>query len=378
MRFLRGLSPKTAENLVKALIVAALLFFSDAGFNGYTDIEQRFFVLAMGIDKGTEEEPYEVTLKLSVPQPSLSSNNENEYLLLSKRSRSIAGAVAFLKAKAGKEFDFGHMRIIFIGDGLAGEPWLKTLDWFFRRRDVQNVAYVAVARPTAKEVLRLHPDYERIPANAFLLSFGSEGTESPYIVSTYLFDMHRNLFERGVDPVVSIVEALGRNQYEIRDSYVVNESGGKLELNAVETGLFNIFLMRSERSTLVVDDGLGMPFAMTADEIHLDYRFDMNPNRPAIVIRGDVYAQMEEASERVEPQRLADFERRAERHINEKMIQLLVKLQRNGFDPFGFGLRYRAAHMDQESEWEEWRMIYPNVSFSSRIRVRLSGTGTIK
>src|SRR5690606_12166849 len=102
------------------------------------------------------------------------NTNENEFILMKQQSRSIASAVAYLKAKAGKEFDFGHMKMIFIGEELAYDPWLKTLDWFWRRRDIQNVAYVAVAKPDAKTVLDLRPKYERIPANAFLLSFGTE------------------------------------------------------------------------------------------------------------------------------------------------------------------------------------------------------------
>lgn len=374
---LRNIPPQTAENIVKTLLAVMFIIFTNAGFNGYLDIEQRFFVLAMGIDKGTDEEPYEVTLKISVPQPSLNAN-ENEFILLTKRSRTIASAVAYLKAKAGKEFDFGHMRIIFIGDELAEDPWLTTLDWFFRRRDVQNVAYVAVARPTAKEVLNLRPSYERIPANAFLLSFGTEGTESPYVVSTYLINLHRKFFERGIDAVVSIVNALGENHFEIRNSYVVSKSGAKMEMSSLETGLYNIFLMRSERATLSIDDNQGKPFAITADEIHLDYHFDMNSNRPSVTITGDFYAQMEESFERVEPGQLPEFERRMEKHINEEMVKLLEKLQRNGVDPFGFGLRYRAMHMDEKGEWETWKEIYPKMKFASKVHVRLNSTGTIK
>ncbi|TWE08371.1 spore germination B3/GerAC like protein [Neobacillus bataviensis] len=51
---------------------------------------------------------------------------------------------------------------------------------------------------------------------------------------------------------------------------------------------------------------------------------------------------MEEASKRVPIRNLSDFEKAAQKSINKRIENLLVKIQKSNIDPIGFGLRYRS------------------------------------
>jgi len=362
------------EFIARATLVFSLLAFAGIGFNGYKDIDKRFFVVSMGVDEGKNGFLYEVTLKLALPQADPKAA-KNEFLLLKQESDSIGAAVAFMKSQVDKEFDFGHMKMIFIGESLAKRNWLTTMDWFFRRRDIQKIAYVAVARPDAASMLEVKPMFEKLPSSSFFVAFGDEGTETPYLVTEYLFDLHRRLHERGIDPVVPIVEPYEK-QFDIQKAYVVTRDGAKLALDPQETGLYSMLLNRSERATLSVQRGRE-GFSVTADEIKLDYSAKYG-SKPSVTVSGTILGTLEVAGETVEPKELGKFEAALEKQMNEDMIALLKKLQQADVDPFGFGLHYRATHYNNATEWEEWRTLYPKLEFKSKIQVILETTGIIE
>lgn len=56
-------------------------------------------------------------------------------------------------------------------------------------------------KPFAQSVLKVRPKSETIPSNALSLSLGKDGSETPYVISQFLFDLKRRLIERGLDPM---------------------------------------------------------------------------------------------------------------------------------------------------------------------------------
>ncbi|TLS52287.1 hypothetical protein FE782_09940 [Paenibacillus antri] len=362
------------ENIVKTLLVLLLLAYAGAGFHGYEDIEKRFFVVSMGIDEGKNGYKYEVILKLALPQADPKAA-KNEYLILKKDSDAIGTAVASLKTQVDKELDFGHMKMIFIGESLAKKELKPTLDWFFRRRDIQKIAFVAVARPDAATVQDIKPSFEKIPSNSYFLAFGDEGTESPYIITEYIFDLHRRLHERGIDPVVPIVESTEK-RFDISRAYVVTMKGAALELGPQETGMFSMLLHRAERATLSVIQEENV-FTVNADEIQLKYKLQTS-GKPRVIVTGKVLSTLESSSESVEPKELGKYERAVEKQINEEVLAMLKKFQAASVDPLGIGLRYRATHFNNATEWDEWLNMYPQLEFESDIRVILETTGVVE
>lgn len=174
-------------------VMLVLCLFCGCGFK---DIDKRFFVVAIGIDKSEKKDlKYRVTLKLAVP-----GNNVNlgsaKYELIKQDSNSITEAVRILKSKVDKEFDFGHAKITIMGQSIMEENISETMDWLNRRRDIQLVSWVAVGKPSAEAVLDTRIMHERLPGDSLLLSFGRTGVESGYIVSEYLFDFYRKKKKR--------------------------------------------------------------------------------------------------------------------------------------------------------------------------------------
>ncbi|MFD2881330.1 hypothetical protein ACFTAO_44390 [Paenibacillus rhizoplanae] len=89
------------------------------------------------------------------------------------------------------------------------------MDWAVRRRDIQLIINFAVGRPGALEVLQVKPPSERIPSNSLILAMSGQGTESPFISSVYSYQLMRSIYEKGIDPILPIIEVPEENQFLI-------------------------------------------------------------------------------------------------------------------------------------------------------------------
>jgi spore germination protein KC len=362
------------ESIVKLVIVLGFLLYAGIGFNGYKDIDKRFFVVSMGVDEGKDGMPYEVTLKLALPQADLKAG-KSEFILVSHEAGSIAEAVAVMKSQVDKELDYGQMKLILLGESLAKRDLEKTMDWFHRRRDIQRVAYVAVAEPSAKEILAIKPKSERMPGNSFFMVFGDEGTETPYVITEYLFDMHRRLHERGIDPVIPIVEPF-KEQFQIKKAYVAQRSGVTLALSPKETGTYSLLMNRSERATLTIEEG-ELDFSISVDELHFTYTLKPG-DRPRATVKGHIRGIIEVARSEVDQQELGKYEQAVEKSMEKQIVELLETFRKADVDPVGFGLRYRAMSFQNDQEWERWKEMYPRLGFQAEIDVSLESSGTLE
>jgi len=86
---------------------------------------------------------------------------------------------------------------------------------------------------------------------------------------------------------------------------------------------------------------------------------------------------LEEASKRVPIRNLSDFEKAAQKSINKRIENLLVKIQKSNIDPIGFGLRYRSRHFNDD-DWEQWKSLYSNDVFKVKSKVQIEDTGLIE
>ncbi|MBO7742645.1 hypothetical protein I8J29_00460 [Paenibacillus sp. MWE-103] len=170
------------RRIAAALLLLAGMALVCAGC-GFKNLDKRFFVMAMGVDwTGKPDNPYLVTLRLAIPAAKIGERLA-ESQVERVESPSIAEAVRSLKPHVDKELDFGQCRVFLFGDRLVKHSMEEPLNWMGRRRDIQLISYAAAAEPSAAKLLEADPTTERIAGNAFFLTFGKEGTVSPYTVT---------------------------------------------------------------------------------------------------------------------------------------------------------------------------------------------------
>ncbi len=230
----------------KLLIIVPLTLLLLNGC-GFKDIDKRFFVVSIGVDAAKKSsKKYLVSLKFAVPKASRDS--PTEFQIVTEEADSLSEAVRIIKTKVDKETDFSHAKVIVLGEEVVKRSGNASINyWLTRRRDIQEIAWVAIGKPTAFEVLKVKPKSEYIPSNSMFLALGKDGSETPYVISEYLFDHKFRLIERGLDPALPIIEAK-KDLLEVNTVGLFNKNQMKLTLNPEETKILNFLKRREEKS----------------------------------------------------------------------------------------------------------------------------------
>ncbi|MBJ6362021.1 Ger(x)C family spore germination protein [Paenibacillus sp. GCM10012307] len=345
---------------------------------GFKDIDKRFFVVATGIDHSDNpNKPFRVTLRLAVTSPKIEPG-AGKSQLETIDAKTIAEGVRELKAYVDKELDFGHCKIFMIGEKLARKEMDQAINWMTRRRDIQMIANVTIGHPTAEAILKIQPKNERYPGNTLFLSFGKEGTDSSYTVTEYIFGMRKRRTEKGIDPVLPII--MPENEtYRISQAGVLNKKKLIIILSPEETQLYNQITNKYLKSSLggnVEQD----PYVLAVGRIQSRFKIKNNAQgKPVVEMRIKIHGLLEEAPKLVFDKDWASIEQELAKQYSKSVVRLLKKFQRQGVDPIGFGLKYRATHYSGgDKSWQEWQGIYPNIEFDVQTRVTIEGTGLIK
>lgn len=356
------------------VMCCSILFLSGCGFR---DIDLRLFVLVIGVDK-VEDNPkvHRFSFKIAIPTGDPKSGEANS-LLITQESSSIAEAVREVKSKVDKELDFGHCKGVLYGEAFAREDISTIQDWTVRRRDIQFLMYPAVAVPTAEAVLKVEPSTERIAGNAIFVALSEEGTESPYIVRTYSFDMARRMKEVGEDPIMPVVEADGKQIFNINKVALMDKSRVQVILSPDETRLYKLLSSRNISTNFGTEID-GHLFEVKTDRTRAKYRIvTKSKGEETIDYKIRITAALEEKESlgQVEPEDLDAIESQLGKELSLNVKAMLEKIQKSGLDPLGFGLRYGGTHWNNQTEMKDWEAIYARAKFNVSVKVKIKSTG---
>ncbi|SFS99022.1 Ger(x)C family spore germination protein [Paenibacillus sp. BC26] len=359
---------RLAVKLTLIVLITVLL-----GGCGFKDIDKRFFVLAMGIDSADEgKKGFKITLRLAIPSPKVEPGAAQTQVETIQAS-TIAEALRLLKSHVDKELDFGHCKLYLLGEGLVKSDYTPTLRWISRRRDVSNIAYMAIGKPDAKTILNVNPPAERFPGNTIFLLYGKDGTQSSYIVSVYMFDFMRRVDERGMDPIMPIMRQ-EKNGYVVSKLGLLDKSKLVLTLNPRETEMYNQIRNRYKKSTVTATIK-GDTLVISVESINSNYRIVKERDGYVLKMKLKIGGIFEEAPGGIYDQDWKELEKAFDTQVADEAKRLLEKVQKAGVDPFGFGLRYRATHAGTPKTWKEWESIYPTLKFEVKADVIIEGSG---
>ena len=364
------------RKMKKCLLLISVVFLLLNGC-GYKDIDRRFFVLSIGIDKATDDK-YDVSLKLGVPS-SETKTGSSEALIMTEKAETVSEAVRVIKSKVDKELDFSHAKVILFGDKVVKEEMSNIFDWFFRRRDIQPIAWVAIGSPSALDILKVKPKGERVPSNSLFLRFGGEGTETPYITSIYLYDLKRNITERGIDPILPIIEA-EKDNFTINKTGILQDQKQVMLLGEEGTKYFNFLIKSVKKLEIKVSKDKEPFFVFSSDDVKTSYKMMENGNGP-VTVHYDIRTSgiVEESFVALDEKKTADYEKAIAKEVENEIKKLLEQFQKEKVDPIGFGLRYRGKHIgDEANKIKKWKEIYEQVKFVVDVSVQLESVGDIQ
>ncbi|XJZ28803.1 Ger(x)C family spore germination protein [Bacillota bacterium Lsc_1132] len=342
---------------------------------GYKDIDKRFFAVSIGIDTAkSHSKKYLVSIKFAIPAMGKKSN---DFMIVSEEADTIAEAVRIIKTKVDKEVDFSHAKVFIMSPEVARnkmEPHLYY--WPSRRRDFQGIAWVALGKPTALDVLKVKPKSEQIPSNWIFMTFGKEGSETPYVIPEFLFDFKKRFAEKGLDPLLPIIEAK-KEFIEVNSVGLFNKKRLKMNLPPEETKMLNYLLNMEVKSAIKVHQGKD-DFIIDTQNVKTSYKIQSNNhNHPVIDVYLKVSGKIEEEMFQLHNRDLSYYEKLTKKTLDNETKKLLIKMQKANVDPVGFGLNYRAHHLEN-NDWQSWQRLYPHVTFKVHSHVQIKDTGLIE
>lgn len=362
---------------VLSLIVLCLAASSLLSGCGFKDIDKRYFVVGMAIDKSdNEEKPYRITLKLGVPSIQIDAG-KSKTQVETIDTASIAEGVRLLKAQVDKEIDFGHCKVFLLGETLAHENITEAAAWMARRRDIQNIAAIGMGSPNAKDIITAQPEIERFPGNALNLFFSEDATESSYTFIELLSDLSRRLYEKGLDPYLPVVTMQGNdNTYIINRVALLDKEKVITVLDPTETQLL------FQLSTHISRPGQfgsyrSEPFVVLINRIKTKYKINKTETALKVDMKIKQAITFEEMPLNSYYENPQETIAQLEKAYSEAATKLFQKLQKAGVDPYGFGLRYRAMYHLPNFD-QEWPQLYNSMEFNVHTKVEVRGTGLMK
>lgn len=165
---------------LKLGIVILLILTSTGCRPSKVELDELTFVFGLFIDVGKEEGTVEVTINTPLPnrlnstsQPSTGGEG-GSYSAISKTGKTLADALMLIQEDLTRQLSLSQLKVIILGQAYAKQGISDLLLWVRREPSIPFGAFIMASPGSAKEVNKLTPIYEQLPAEV-LKNFGLEG-----------------------------------------------------------------------------------------------------------------------------------------------------------------------------------------------------------
>lgn len=146
------------------LVLALILTLAASGCWGKVEVEQLGFVMAIGIDTGSQPGTYAVTYQMGLPKKGGSGGGDIDNMTITVEARSMRESVEKVYTIASRRPFVGTVKVIIFGQDLAKEGVNRVIDFFQRYYEFRRTTYLAIAKGKASDLLNVKTQHEKMPA----------------------------------------------------------------------------------------------------------------------------------------------------------------------------------------------------------------------
>jgi Ger(x)C family germination protein len=143
------------------LMILIVIFPLLTGCWDRVEMEDRAFVLGIGLDKGEKKDEIALTYQIAIPSAMFGEGDgkggEKQFLNLTATARSIIRADKQLLTRVNKTLNNEHTYVLIIGEDLAKEGISSHIDYFLRDIDMRRRTNVLVAEGKAQDYFKYMP-----------------------------------------------------------------------------------------------------------------------------------------------------------------------------------------------------------------------------
>lgn len=371
------LSKKLIHIFASLMILSISILLSGCSFK---DIDKRNFVVAIGIDPVENgEKKYKVTLKIALPISSIKDASKATFTYLSHESDSMSDAIRIIESHNDKTIDFGHTRLIVINEKLLENNLQNFMDYFVRRGDIQLISWIAAAKPSAEKILQVEPTTESIASLALFNFFDNNGTDSPFVITTFLFEFRRQFHTQGLETVIPLIESNEDDtELIINKSVIVKEQHEPLSLTAIQTLYFNSIANDAKGYSYKANLNDDLSILLYVRKFKMTYKINTEKGqKPTADIKINLVGSVVESTKPLSIYHLDKYDELIANDLKKVVKDLLTTAQEKNMDPIGFGLRYRATRLNDKNTFAEWEEIYPDLDFKIDFKVNIKSIGAV-
>ena len=396
MRFLRS------KFLLYATAFIFLLFMtSDFGL---VNIERTAIIMALGVDYLKEENEFEVTAQLAIPQPSSNASSENKDSLISEKGKTIADAIDKIGIMTGWYPMLSFCNLILIGSDMLSLNVMKSLNYFIKTDKFEDSAHIACAEGTAKDILSSSTPLDSISSFTIQKILGKDIAKLDRIADVSIKDFALSFYTKsqcGYMPLLKKIKITGssddgatqtsKTQSGLEGGVVLTNTGGSngssdkqgkdqyvfdasstilfdkgnfvATLTPEETLFFNLEHKNSFDTFLSLEDveidGKKFDVMLGVNEHYKNYKLKFIDGVPTFVVDIVFFCKYEDANTQYDVSELIPTSPlpeevliSAEKKINETLTSLFEKLQTSNCDLFQFK---NALYKFHYSHYEEFK-----------------------
>lgn len=330
------------------------------------EINDRLFITAIFVDAGEEED--EIKLTLAFPMPSRMTNlqkgvtggNSNPYATVTKTGESIAAAYRKIQSDLSRKINWGHTRLVLVGDKMARRGLRPILEFVLRQPSFQSKAYIYLISGEAKSMEEVIPIPERFPSELL-----RELANQRSIVDTKV----RDLLLGGPDLRDGLVGRLKVVKEELVSEKgetgirVINNGAGMIKDEKL-IGYYNLKQMRGALWVMGRMENALISVASPTDRKKVDFMIVSAKSKVKVETRGgrvlyrikiDALDDVVSTASDIElqsPAQIKKLEAMLNNQLQKRVVEVLEKSQRVGADVCQLG-----NYLDwyKPSVWKRWK-----------------------
>lgn len=355
-------------------------------------IEDLGIITAIGFDVGQENE--EMILSTTVFfqfDPDVANASQ----IIENEARTLSEIKHINNKTSMHQIVPGQLRVMVLSSEIAQTGVIRLLDYLIRNAEVPNNFHIAVASGRANDLLKVK-NYEEAPnIGAYLDKLLTNAVTNEQVVSSTMHEFLRNFYNPGRDAIVPllnikedrvVIDGVGvfsNDQYvgsfPLEDIFYV-----RLVMEKFKSGEMTIALpnekfqeFKSEHQYHKETEQLYVAITQisSSTEIKLTdpnlLSFEVNINYKGNITEVNQLLSLED------PQLIKLLEKEVEKHLVEKITEIINQSKELRSDIFGFGEVYEASVRKIKLNKEDWHAMMPDIKVDVKAQVKISNYGTI-
>lgn len=202
---------------LKFIILFSFICFSFTGCFSKSEIEDLAYVIALGIDKGSEDNiivSYQIAVPIKIAGEG-SSGGKGSTTLVTLETDSLYNSISRANTMISKEITLSHNKLIVISEEIAKEGIHDLLNALVTNREVRPKTSIIIYKGQAKEMLEnLEPVLEKNPARYYELLLDAN-QYTGYALDNYLFNFYIQSKDAFASPYALIAEPVKDSESSI-------------------------------------------------------------------------------------------------------------------------------------------------------------------